>query len=288
MPGVPKNLSQLPNLGLDFKARIGAIGDRRKSLLDEREAVTSLAVGSSHGDYGFDPQFHPGSFNLCTTSQDLKYSHLLYEKSAQLCPKLREVILFYSIFSPGSVLEKIPAEKNWAAAINEVFHLELRFDDPQLAEAAGAIKGQLDEVAFAGCPRGFSRENRWFFPEDYGARRRANDHLKLNRRTTSLPHLIRILSLAKLLRHRMVVVIPPVRSDYRNATGTDPDILFADLLGAVASFKSEYDVTILNFHDSDQFADDTFGDYDHLLPLGRGTKILSTAIARSAAGAGSP
>ncbi|MYN47059.1 hypothetical protein GTP23_18610 [Pseudoduganella sp. FT93W] len=122
---------------------------KRTALQEFGHEISTLVVGSSHGDCGFNPEFFPGSFNLCTSSQDLKFSSLLYEKAVEQCPGIRNLILFYSVFSPGSVLEKSPSENYHALSLNELFDLGLDFEDmDETSTWLGAnIKGRLDGVS---------------------------------------------------------------------------------------------------------------------------------------------
>ena len=68
-----------------------------------KNKTTTLIVGSSHGLYGY--RAEGPEFNLCDVSQDLYYSYRLYALSCDF-PQLKTVVLFYSVFSPGHVLEK--------------------------------------------------------------------------------------------------------------------------------------------------------------------------------------
>src|SRR5271168_5044707 len=92
---------------------------KRNGLLNNCKSITALAVGSSHGDYGFNPVYAPGAFNFCSTSQDLKHSLYLYEFAAKICPSLQYVIIFYSVFSSGFLLEQC-SEKIRCAAYKEI------------------------------------------------------------------------------------------------------------------------------------------------------------------------
>ena len=44
----------------------------KKKQFDLCSEISTLAIGSSHADYGFNPEYFPGSFNFCHASQDLK------------------------------------------------------------------------------------------------------------------------------------------------------------------------------------------------------------------------
>jgi hypothetical protein len=62
-------------------------------LQKEKESLDTLVVGSSHGDFGFNPTYYPGSFNLCCRSQDLKHSFFLYKHITLVSQRLEQVLL---------------------------------------------------------------------------------------------------------------------------------------------------------------------------------------------------
>lgn len=266
-----------------LKDSILLLSAKRKMLHDMREQLTTLVVGSSHGDYGFDPQYSRGSFNLCCRSQDLKHTLHLYQHVTQVAPNLQTLVLFYSVFSPGNFMEKSPGEKEICPAINELFHLGLDYEDPQLRELSENIKGRLDDftVDIDGRAGFFPVIGKGFFPQSYGVTQRADDHLKLNRKEDANVFLLNTLLHAKASNHNVVIVIPPVRQDYKLACGGDFEILFKDLLLILEMMKTlspDLAINLINAFDDDEFKDEFFGDFDHLLPEGEGTKRLSMKI----------
>ena len=93
-----------------LKNMIPKLALKRTSLSDEANNINTVVLGSSHGER-FIPDYFPNSFNLCTRSQDLKYSFLFYKYVTENYPHIKKFILFYSVFSPGSEIEKSPQEK---------------------------------------------------------------------------------------------------------------------------------------------------------------------------------
>jgi hypothetical protein len=118
-------------------------GAKRSMLRLEKDNLDTVAVGSSHGDFGFDPSFCPGAFNLCCRSQDLKHSLLLYKHISDNYPKIKNLVLFYSTFSPGSVLEKSLTEKFISPSLNELFNLNFEYEDQELASEFDTIRNRL-------------------------------------------------------------------------------------------------------------------------------------------------
>jgi len=256
------------------------IGAKRTMLQKEKDSLDTLVVGSSHGDFGFNPTYFPSSFNLCCRSQDLKHSFFLYKHITENYPKIKNLVLYYSVFSPGSFLERSPTEKFISPALNELFNLNIEYDDEELNCEFEKIKNKLTDASFDSSGiRGFlPNDFKGFFPESYGAINRANDHMKYNKKEGANLYLIRTLLLAKHLKHKVCITIPPVRSDFKKATGMEFNSLFKSLLDILNNFHLDHHVELINGFDSELFSDNHFGDYDHLLPLGKGTELLSELI----------
>ncbi|MFC3675005.1 hypothetical protein [Ferrovibrio xuzhouensis] len=167
----------------NMKNVVVSAGAKRTMLRKEIASTETIAVGSSHGDFGFNPAYCPGAFNLCSRSQDLKYSFHLYQHVARSQPNLEQVVLFYSIFSPGFIWEQVPSENEMCPPLNEIFGLGLTYEDPRLDAISRAVAGKLDTLAVEtpGVGGFIGNTTKTFFPETYGAERRAQDHLKYNR-----------------------------------------------------------------------------------------------------------
>jgi hypothetical protein len=262
-----------------FRESVTFLGAKRTMLRKESHGLTTLVVGSSHGDFGFDPQYYQGSFNLCCRSQDLRHSYSLYEKVSALAPNLKNVVVFYSIFSPGFLLEKSASENDICPVINGLFSLDLKYDNSRLDALSELARSQLSDLSIEleGRSGFFPKSGKGFFPEGYGAERRANDHLKLNG-NSELHYLIKIMQLAKRLKHNLCIVVPPVRSDYKKYIGMDFSRAFRGLMEVCEQFQSDWDFSLLNCYDDAGFLDEYFGDFDHLLPDGEGASLLTRGI----------
>lgn len=258
-------------------------GAKRTMLQRNIEQIDTLAVGSSHGDFGFNPHYFPNSFNLCCRSQDLKHSFLLYKNLTEKFPKIKNVILFYSLFSPGSFLERSPSEKYISPALNELFDLNIEYDDKELHCEHEKIKGRLNTIVFEsnginGFLPNYFKDG---LPEDYGATRRATEHLKISKKEEANLYLIRLLLLAKHRNHKVCIAVPPVRSDYKKAIGSEFNVLFKSLLEVLYCYHLGCEVSLVNCFNEEMFYDDHFIDYDHLLPLGKGTELFTRLIFKS-------
>ncbi|MGH1591758.1 hypothetical protein ACRBEV_29445 [Methylobacterium phyllosphaerae] len=74
-PSRPQISSILP---FDADANFAKLEAKRDAFMDARRDIETVVVGSSHGDHGVDPALIKDSFNLCTTSQDLHQSAMMY------------------------------------------------------------------------------------------------------------------------------------------------------------------------------------------------------------------
>lgn len=266
-----------------FKNSIVLFGAKRKMLREMAGSIRTLVVGSSHGDFGFNPAYCPNSFNLCSRSQDLRHSFHLYRKVAEDAPELRHVVLFYSLFSPGNFMELSPSERDICPALNEMFGLGLHYADSYLAVLSEIIEGQLTDVSIDldGHAGFFPTTDKHFFDESYGVRRRVADHLKLNRNDAAHVYLEQILMYASVMGHKVFIVVPPVRQDYKQACGLGFDALFKALLNSLHSAQKNHPgvmTHLINAYDDADFDDDLFGDFDHLRPTDAGPRLLATKI----------
>jgi hypothetical protein len=264
---------------------IVTLATKRTMLELDKNSLETIVVGSSHGDCAFNPAYFDLSFNLCSSSQDLKHSFGLYRHTCNEAHNLKRVIVFYSVFSPGFYLEKVHSEKEKCPALNEIFSLGLVYDDPEIEALSANIRGKLGGFAYEpeiGSCSGFTpTQGKYRFPETYGAQRRAQDHMKLNVIHEANVHLLDIMLLAKSRGHDVYIVIPPVREDYMEALNGDFSNLFGDLIDIVTMYRNlspTQKIDIVSFFGDDDFQHEHFGDYDHLLPTGAGTTLLTTKL----------
>ena len=96
-----------------------------RSLENETQTVV---LGSSHALYGYKPE--RTEFNFAEPSQDLYYSYKIYEKFCDF-KKIKRVILFYSVFSAGHILEKTRWVK-LCAIYKKVLGIPYRYNETEL------------------------------------------------------------------------------------------------------------------------------------------------------------
>ncbi len=249
-------------------------------LRSDHSDLTTIVLGSSHGDFGFNPAYFPGSFNLCCASQDLKHSYLLYRHVVENYKRITNVVLFYSVFSPGWNLQRNPSEKCVGMALDELFNLNIPHDYEELQGEFLKIRGRLNHLNFdSNGYRGFLQDRgKTYFPLSYGASKRAADHLRWNSSHGENLHLLRLLLCARQHNHQVSIVVPPARSDYKDALNKGFGLLFSSLQEILYEFHIDFEVKLVNAFDSQIFEDAHFGDFDHLLPTGNGTERLTRLI----------
>lgn len=269
------------------------LGAKRVMLEQARDTLETIVLGSSHGDYAFDPAHVPHSFNLCYRSLDLKHCYALYQRTIEMCPKLKNIVLFYSVFSPGAVLERSPGEGDIGALFSALFDLGVEYQSDHLNQLTRALNTQLQEGMAATLIEETAKLDGYagFLPSDKGAAddgefsARMLSHIKLNYEAGADYYLLKILALANRLGHGVTIVIPPASSSYRNVLNTRSSVLFRELIEVVGLFPWTVPIKVLNAYDDAAYEDSFFVDSDYLDPRGEGTRRLSRAIAEMVASA---
>lgn len=220
-----------------------------RSLENETQTVV---LGSSHALYGYKPE--RTEFNFAEPSQDLYYSYKIYEKFCDF-KKIKRVILFYSVFSAGHILEKTRWVK-LCAIYKKVLGIPYRYDETELKKIEKKLHGRIYFM-----PRKTYGDMDKYRFESHNAEERVAGHLKNNRRQNNQTEYVeKCAALARLKGHDLFVVIPPFRSDYTKLLPPFEEV-FAPLLSLT---QKDASIHLLDyFHDTD-FADDDFGDTDHL------------------------
>jgi hypothetical protein len=269
------------------KESILLLGAKRAMFEQACDTLETIVLGSSHGDYAFDPAFLPNSFNLCYRSMDLKHCYSLYQRTITASPNLKNVVLFYSVFSPGSMLERSPNEGDIGPLFSALFDLDVEYQSERLTKLADALTQQLQKGMAATLIEEAAKLDGYagFMPSYKGAveasefQSRLLSHIKHNYESGADYYLLKILGLANRLGHGVTIVIPPVTSTYRNALSTRSSTIFRELIEVVDLFPWTKPIKILNAYDDEAYEDSFFVDTDHLDARGEGTRKLSRAIA---------
>lgn len=238
---------------------------KEQSLQRHAKTIETLVLGSSHGEFGFTP--NPTSFNLCLSSQDLYYSYQLYQKYASHLPKLHNVVLFYSVFSPGFDVGKT-SESERCSHYKVLFGIPYRNRPQQF---------QLRQLCMQRNAARFLKRNHPPLLPDYRGEgvldmapptsteleKRIAAHFKHNQRNNQLTDYVsRLHKLTQSHGHTLTVVIAPCQPNYTQKL-PPADVLFADLIS-----RSDAGFQLLNFFTDTHFTPADFVDSDHLNSTG--------------------
>lgn len=249
------------------------IGLKKKIGLERQvDCIETLILGSSHGQYAYVPR--RGEYNLCLPSQDLHYSYALYKKYRAKFKKLKNVILFYSVFSPG--FDVLKGSESYRG-----YHYEQIFGiKPNIRGFSKKMHGLYDSF----CKNIEKEASKLKISETYRGRnpdikgknvgrlgvtnyvKRAEVHLKGNlRESRQTPYVEKLIQSAQQRQVRVTVVLSPAHVKYRGSLPAAAE-LFADLFELL---KSHPEVKLADFYSQDVLANDDFWwDYDHLNPAG--------------------
>ncbi|WP_457105425.1 hypothetical protein [Methylobacterium sp. P5_C11] len=268
-----------PSLPFDPDAYFAVLEAKRDAFMDGRAEIDTVIVGSSHGDYGVDPAHIAGSFNLCTASQDMRQSAMMYAWAARRNRRLRRVIVVYSLFSYGFDCAR-SADHARCVFLRRAFGFRWSRDlDDALWPIDFKTRWPNHPHTLPPMDRGFARSNgvSFFEVEEGFVARRVARHMELSevrdRGESQLAHLHAIMVLARRRGDQVVVVIPPVRSDYHAAV-----LPGVTLFGKMKTICMRAGVPLVDTFDDPAFVWSDFGDPDHLYPDGDGSRKLAARI----------
>lgn len=239
-------------------------------------AIDTVVLGSSHAHYGFHAE--GAVFNLGGMSCDLYHSCELYRwLDANDFKMIKTIILFYDVFSPGFELERtsdaahhIPYEIFFKIPARYVL---LGVDEKTRvvmeARAKYHYRHQHCDTAWRG-----NGDHHIDMTKRIDLAARVAMHLKHCRRgNRQTEYVEKMLLLAKKRADRFIVVLPPLRADYRSKLTEESSTLFPELFKLV---RKESAIELLDYHGSPEFSDDDFIDHDHL--NAQGAKKLARII----------
>lgn len=244
-----------------------------------KEKVETIVLGSSHATLGFIPDER--SFNLSEIALDLYFNYALLKHWMDKMfaadgshPNLKRVILFYDVFSPRNKLNLgsdcfrlIPYFELYGLDVQPGDRLRqdnimrLPFDELRrlYRERIGRYRPHVDpryRGAFYFDKRALATSE----PSHVSAR--AASHMHLNRGEDSETTWVKsTFELCKAHDVELVLVIPPVRKDYREALGADEGQIFCAVRGIVVQNP---EIRLLSYHSSEAFGEEDFSDADHL------------------------
>lgn len=242
-----------------------------KEIEQYKNETKTLILGSSHGIYGY--KAIDGEYNLALSSQDLYYSYKLYEKYLKELPNLKNVILFYSVFSNGFILDKT-GEKQRVLAYKNLFKLPVLNDCLYFKIYNLSFPYYLGKVKKRPiiCNHGNIENPKFFVSEEITPELRAKQHLKNNLRPNKQNYWVEnLINLAKENNHKVYIILSPATNAYKNCLPESKE-LFKDILDLIC----DKDINLIDLYNSEMFTEDDFGDLDHL--NSKGAEKLSNYV----------
>jgi hypothetical protein len=249
-----------PNL-FDSESFLYYAKRKKEGLISKLSQIETIAIRGSNADCGFYPQVWQNSYNLGLTSSDLYSSYFLYKNFRYKLSKLKNVILFASVGFIGYSL--IHTREKYRAVAYKYF-----FDIPYAKNEL--INSTFENFILKKCVKLNpinNSTNYWGYENNktigtiISTAKRVRPHLRENKREPDqLEWLVELIDLVQRDNRKLIVVIPPFRSDYKKLLPGQ-----AELFEKIFKIKN---ITILNFYDSTLFTDGDFVDADHLNETG--------------------
>ncbi|GAW67872.1 hypothetical protein GPEL0_01r3949 [Geoanaerobacter pelophilus] len=267
-------------------------GQKYKALNTRKDSVEVLVMGSSHANFGIDPQYfgRPG-FNMANASQCLSQDYQLLLKYLPLCKNVRLVLVPISYFTLQTDLALSP--EAWRCAYYSVYMgvnadasasgWELR-NNSALALWEGPIgvvknlkkakKLRISEFGYQAPEPNRQRVDEVI--NDSAGQQRVGYHNKIMNPSVLQSNLAILGQMADLLKKKniqMVLLVTPVYRTY--ARHVDPKI-YATMVKGIAEVSNRYGVKSYNYFSDSRFDISDFSDNDHLNE--RGAKKLSLIL----------
>lgn len=246
-----------------------------------KDRVHTLVLGSSHAQMGWVAE--RDEFNMGLGYQDLYYTYHLYKRYMD-CPNLKNIVVFYSVFSQGHQLIRT-RDARACVSFKVVAGIEYSDEVASVALRLNRLEGVYRRKArqwlkaHPAIVDDLGNENDYIPALTPSAKDRALRHLKNNRRDFDMTAFVNLMATEMEKRgQKLFVVIPPATFAYRQAL-PGADVLFSRIRGCVSRLGN---AMLMNHYEDDDFLDDgDFIDWDHLSRKGA---IKLTAKIRSEMG----
>ena len=238
----------MPDFSYDIMKFIG---------LGQCKDLQNLVLGSSHGRDGFIPAKF--DFNAANSSQDLYRAWRLYEYVLKHNgKKLKQVVLFWSVFHAGLELEKT---REFVRCIPYKGLYNIPYASPLPIDDAYGMNLLFEQQKTTVCPNGFRGRATYALTHvKEPTEILVSKHIKNTMRDNNqIKYLGKIVALARKHKHAVYVVLPPYRSDYLQCL-PDQKIVFRELFEFL---KDNSDVKLLNLQNDKDFVDSDFDSPDH-------------------------
>lgn len=236
---------------------------RRIQIRNKALQTKTLVLGSSHAKCGWITQ--DNELNLGVDSQDLYYSYFLYHKYSELMPDLKNIILFYAVFSPGFDVE-YTAHFYSAVAHHTYLGIPYHNEDQNIMINFGSFERCIKKNHFSVLKEVEKLSDKYTGESfrkisDSNIKLTAQNHYKNNKRPIQESiYLENMLKEIQQKNQKLFIVIPPFSPVYKSVLPKEKEIF--DEIYKMKQNNSNVD--ILSFYDSDIFSNEDFSDYEHL------------------------
>ena len=244
----------------------------------------TLAIGSSHIAALYIPD--KDGLNLAGSSQDLYYSYELYKLANQKNKHIKNVLLSFSIFSPGHCMIKT-SESKLTVLYKLLFGIDYQYKEDAKKNNLYKYEKKYekrvkDYLKNFKCNPNF----RGGMPETYydttnidpeRAKWRALKHLKNNKREVSQMYLLKnLIEDTKKNNQTLYIIIPPSPEEYLKPL-PDKKYLYNELYDMCQNYDH---IKIVNLHDGTLFEHTDFFDECHLNIKGakKASKIINDIV----------
>ena len=243
----------------------------------------TLALGSSHICLYIPDN---NGINLGMASQDLYYSYEMYKLLNNENKNIKNIILSFSVFTPGHCLIKT-RENKLTVLYKTLFGIDYQY--PEVAKQKYLhifeklykskiekyVKNTTADISY----RGGMPEN-YFVTSNIDAtetQKVALKHYKNNQRSESQMYLLeRLIQDTKERKQNLYLIISPVPDVYRNCL-PDKQTLFKELYSKIHNHAH---VKLVDMYDSELFRKEDFYDGHHVNLIGakKATQIINEAL----------
>ena len=227
-----------------------------------KEHINTIILGSSHSEFGY--RAGENEINLGLSYQDLYYNFKIYEIINN--PKIKNIILFYSVFTPGDSLI-MSKSRHYAIAYKMLWGIP--YQDENIANDKGLTKLEngykkrykklLSKSTYK--KNDYGNEEKYLSSfENLTPEQRAKLHYKINQKhNNQTKYVVKMAKLMQKYEQNMYIVLSPATCEYKEFLPKSEE-LFAELYSAVKNFEN---IKIINCYDIN-FEKNEFVDWDHL------------------------
>lgn len=233
---------------------------KKKAGLEKHASdIEVIGIRGSYVDYGFYAQDITKFYNLGLTSTDLYVTYWMYVNDLRKLPRLKSIVLYYSVFAPGLSLIRTN-EKYRQVVYDYFFNIPIQKEASLNENLVSHIKKKCREFVGNEVDENYWGYEKKTFFLSIEAEKRVVTHLRENNREPDqMEWLMKLSQKLDEDGRNLYIVITPFRSDYKREL-PECSVLFHKLY----DLQLAPNTRILNYFYSPLFDDSDFGDTDHL------------------------